>query len=102
MKLRIVAGRDVTPRPAKSTPPAGDPMEFFDQVDELIQRYKEAYSAYRQAVADIAQRTGRTVSSVGHTFAAEQRRRTLRAARAVAAEQTRAEPCEAEDWCNLM
>ena len=100
-RLRLVAGTHVVAPSLPTSGPwdCGDPLEFFDQIDELFQRHKDAYIAYRQAVAEVAQRTGRTVSSVGHILSAEKRRRDRERR---AAEFACGEPLEGMEWDNLM
>jgi hypothetical protein len=54
-------------------------LEFFDEINDLFRRHKEAYGAYRKAVAEVAERTGLRVTAVGHKMAAEHRRRMIAA-----------------------
>jgi hypothetical protein len=97
--FRIVAGTDIlAARPLPASPTAdgrrrlareierGNPLEFFDEIDELFRRHKEAYGAYRKAVAEVAERTGHRVTVVGHKIAAEHRRRTIAARKKPAVE----------------
>lgn len=91
MRLRIVAGTDVA-APAESIPPAGSPLgELLDLIEplyDLFGRHKQAQTNYRRAVAEIAKRTGHSISSIGHIISAGR--------------QKRSKSFEPEDWSNLM
>jgi hypothetical protein len=105
MKLRIVAGTDLErpPRRGEGSAPTAPPdgcnplggtalLEAIEPLHELLAAVKEAQANYRCAVEEIAQRTGRSAGSIGHTLAASKRWQTRRA--------KRAEP--EPDWSDLM
>jgi len=103
MKLRIIAGTDVerpatSPVPTDCDPIGGDELlKLIEPLFEVFEIHKEAHANYRHAVDDLARRTGRSVTSIGHKLSGETRRRKRAAEQSIAAE-----PLEAIEWCGLM